>query len=370
MFESAEKPKRKGQTTYEQVGVLSNEGVGLAGLVAHVSQANAFRSGVGRSILPSGYFAAVLDLGHGRGLAISTDGVGTKILVAQELGKYDTIGIDCVAMNVNDVICVGAEPISMVDYIAVDRGDPDFLEQIGRGLLRGAEESSINIPAGEIAQLGSMIAHAGDGVGFDLVGTCVGTVELDSIIIGQDLQPGDLVFGIRSHGVHSNGLTLARAALIAEGGLSLGTYVEEFGRTVGEELLEPTRIYVKEAAAIRNSDIKPKALVHITSDGFLNLTRVERPVGYVLESLPEPHPVFSLIQRLGRVPLEEMYRVFNMGIGLCVVVAGSDADKLKAALAAVGTTCHLLGYVVEDAERHVRLPALGLEGKGQAFQRA
>ncbi len=154
-----------------------------------------------------GHYASVVRLDERTGIALSTDGVGTKLLVAEQLGRFDTVGIDCVAMNVNDVICVGAEPLAMLDYIAIERADPAVCEQIGVGLARGAELAGIEIPGGELAQLGDMVR------GVDLAGACFGTVALDEIVDGSAVRPGDAVIGLPSSGLHSNGYTLARSAL-------------------------------------------------------------------------------------------------------------------------------------------------------------
>ena len=199
--------------TYDDVGVVvaGRDEQTLGELGRWVTKT--FALNAAKPLLPLGYYANILPLTAELGLAISTDGVGTKILIAQEMGIYDTIGIDCVAMNANDVICVGARPISMVDYIAVQKADPVLLGALAKGLYAGAEQAGINIPAGEIAQVREMIHGARDGFGFDLVGTCVGTVPLDRILIGQDARPGDVVVGIASSGVHSNGFTLARTVL-------------------------------------------------------------------------------------------------------------------------------------------------------------
>src|SRR5579884_1391754 len=161
--------------------------------------------------LPLGYFANVIDIGNGLGLALSTDGVGTKILVAQMMNKYDTVGIDCVAMNVNDVLCVGAKPIALLDYVAVEAPRDDLMGALIKGLYDGAEQARVTIPGGEIAQVREMIRGVRDKYAFDLVGTCAGTVRLDKILYGEQTRPGDLIVGLRSTGVHSNGLSLARS---------------------------------------------------------------------------------------------------------------------------------------------------------------
>jgi phosphoribosylformylglycinamidine cyclo-ligase len=320
--------------TYDSVGVNTRlEEGSLRKLGKWVEQT--FRFSYAEPILPLGYFANVLKLTDTLGLAISTDGVGTKILIAQELGKYDTVGIDCVAMNANDVICVGARPISMVDYIAVQRAAPDFLGEIGKGLYEGARLASINIPGGEIAQVREMIHGARDEYGFDLVGTCVGTVDLDRVIVGQDIKPGDVVVGIASNGVHSNGLTLARRVLFEQAKLGVTEYLPELGRKLGEELLAPTFIYVREVMEMLDAGLRIKALIHVTSDGLLNLARVKAEAGYVIDKLLEVPPIFSVIKERGHVEDAEMFRVYNMGTGFCVVVDARDASRVQEAKDAV-----------------------------------
>ncbi|MBI3977711.1 MAG: phosphoribosylformylglycinamidine cyclo-ligase [Chloroflexi bacterium] len=355
--------------SYAAAGVDTGaEETGLANVARWVTRTFAHRPGSVR--LPLGYFANVLDLGQGIGLAISTDGVGTKLLVAQMLDRYDTVGIDCVAMNANDVLCVGAEPIAMVDCIAVESADPAFLDQIAQGLYEGARQANITIPGGEIAQIREMVRGIRAGRAFDLVGTCVGTVPLDRIIIGEQIEPGDVVVGIASSGIHSNGLTLARDVLFARGRLRPDEVVADLGRTVGEELLEPTRIYVSGVVQMLREGLGVRALAHVTSDGLLNLTRVAAPVGYVVEALPEPPAIFALLQRLGGISDEEMFQVFNMGVGFCVVVAPADAPRAIAIARARGWAAQPIGYAVADEARRVRLPGRRLVGQGDRFVRA
>src|ERR687883_1247867 len=166
-----------------------------------------------RAALGSGHYANVLRIDDTTGIALSTDGVGSKVIIAEQLGRFDTVGIDCIAMNVNDVICVGAEPLAVLDYIAVEDADPDMLRQIAEGLKRGAEDAGVEIPGGELAQLPELIRGHPSPHGFDLVGACFGTVALDAIVTGSAIRPGDAVIGLPSSGVHSNGYTLARRAL-------------------------------------------------------------------------------------------------------------------------------------------------------------
>ncbi len=356
------------EASYTGAGVNTvKEEAALAGLLRWVGKTLEF--GSRRSALDFGYFASVLDLGNGLGLALSTDGVGTKLLVAQMLDKYDTIGIDCVAMNVNDVLCVGAEPLCMLDYIAVQEADPDLLEQIGRGLHEGARQANISIPGGEIAQVRELIKGSREGRGFDLAGTCVGLVSMDRILVGQAIQPGDVLIGLRSSGIHSNGLTLAREVFFKRAKYQPDTYVGDLGRTIGEELLEPTRIYVREVLDLLGAGLDIKALIHITSDGFLNLARVQAKVGYVLDWLPGPQPIFRLLQEVGRVSNEEMYCVYNMGTGFCLVVAALHADRALEALKRLGLEAFRLGQAIPDPDRKVHLVPKGLVGEGSRFRR-
>jgi phosphoribosylformylglycinamidine cyclo-ligase len=266
-----------------------------------------------------GHYASVIKIGGELGIALSTDGVGTKLVLAEQLGRFDTIGIDCVAMNVNDVICVGAEPLAMLDYIAIEKADPEVCEEIGVGLARGAEEAGIEIPGGELAQLGQLVR------GVDVSGACFGTVALDAIVDGSAVQPGDAVIGLPSTGLHSNGYTLARSAL-AE--ISLDD--DRLGRPLGDVLLEPTEIYVKPIVELLRSEVEVRGLAHITSGGTKNLLRLAAEVGYEIDDpLPVP-PVFDLIQEYGGVSDEEMGEVFNMGCGFCVVVpAGDESAALE-----------------------------------------
>ncbi len=319
--------------------------------------------------MPSGYFANVLGIGQGIGLAISTDGVGTKLLVAQMANKYDTIGIDCVAMNVNDVLCVGAEPIAMVDYLAVEEPMPDLLEQIGKGLYEGARRAEISICGGEIAQLKEIVKGVKPRYAFDIAGTCVGLVPLDKVIVGQDIARHDVVIGLRSSGVHSNGLTLARRVFFDSAGLAPDKYLPELGKTLAEELLEPTRIYVPEIKDMLRSDMEVKALMHITGDGFFNLTRVKSEVGYVIDFLPESPDIFRLIQEYGGVSDEEMYRVYNMGIGFCVVTPEKHASKAIDTAKRHGVEAYRIGYTVPDPERKVIIEPKHLVGRGGRFTR-
>jgi phosphoribosylformylglycinamidine cyclo-ligase len=346
---------------YKQTGVDTAEAdAGLRHIIKRV-EGTWPRHGMGRVLLPIGYFANVIEM-DGSGLALCTDGVGTKTIVATMMGKFDTIGIDCVAMNVNDMICVGAKPLSLVDYIAIEQADAAMLDAVAGGLCKGAEMAGISISGGETAQLKEIVN------GFDLVGMAVGRVALDKVISGKTVAEGDVVIGVRSSGVHSNGLSLARKAFFADHRYGIDHKFDELGTTLGEELLRPTDIYVPEAMEILERVKGIKALVNITSDGLLNLTRVEAKVGFEIDRLIEPHPIFPLIQRLADVEDGEMFEVFNMGVGFCYVVDPNDVALTLSILEAHGRKAQRIGYAVADPDRHVRIHERKLLGHHKTFR--
>jgi phosphoribosylformylglycinamidine cyclo-ligase len=312
--------------------------------------------------LRNGHYANVLKVADNLGIAISTDGVGSKVIIAEQMGKFDTVGIDCMAMSVNDLICVGAEPIALVDYIAVEHADADMLAGIATGLKIGAEQAGVEIPGGELAQLPELIKGHPSPSGFDLVGAAFGTIALDSIISGDTIVPGDVIIGLPSSGIHSNGLTLARKALLDDAGYSLTDTPEELGgKSVGEELLTPTEIYVKPIMELIKSPVEVKGLAHLTSGGVLNLLRLNTDVGYVFETPLKPQPVFEMIQQAASVSDAEMAEVFNMGCGFCVVVPHEQADAADTLLRTHYSGAHVIGHVTDQAGQ-VAVTPTGLVG--------
>jgi phosphoribosylformylglycinamidine cyclo-ligase len=301
-------------SAYERAGV--SQAAASSAVEALVRSLRTIDPGRPSRVIPlPGHYASVLRLDDGAGLALSTDTVGTKMVVAERLGRYDTIGIDCVAMNVNDVICVGAEPIAMLDFILTDRADPAVCEQLGIGLVKGAELAGIEIPGGEIAQVAEIVS------GHELGGTCVGLVDLDALVTGAEVEPGDPVIGLPSSGLHSNGYTLARRALA-----NVPLDDERLGHPLGDVLLAPTEIYVPAVLELLRSPVDVRGLVHITGDGLDNLSRLAAEVGYEIDDPLPVAPVFDLIQELGQVSDAEMDQVFNMGCGFCCVVAAADEE--------------------------------------------
>jgi len=302
------------QEAYARAGVSQRDAdAAVRALVAQLSRIDPGRPS--RVVELPGHYASVLRIDDRSGVAFATDGVGTKMVLAERLGRFETIGIDCIAMNVNDLVCVGAEPIALLDFILCRRADPDVCGQIGWGLRRGAELAGIEIPGGEIAQVGDVVT------GWELTGSAIGLVALDAIVTGDRVEPGDAVIGLPSSGLHSNGYTLARRAL---GELPLDD--RRLGRPLADVLLEPTEIYVRAALELLRSGVEVHGLAHITGDGLNNLLRLAAPVGYEIDDpFPVP-PIFGLIAELGQVSDAEMHEVFNMGLGFCCVVAARDEE--------------------------------------------
>jgi phosphoribosylformylglycinamidine cyclo-ligase len=351
-------------TDYRTSGVdTAGAQTALGRLAASIRQTLGFRDGrgTGRPVRGLGYYANVLDLGGNLGLAVTCDGVGTKLLVAEALNRYDTIGIDCIAMNVNDLICVGAEPIAMLDYLGVGKLDLEVFDQVGRGLLEGCRRAGITIPGGEIAQIREMVRGEGPTLGLDIVGTAVGVVPLDRVLFGDRVRPGDIVVGLASTGLHSNGYTLARRVL-APRREDYHRFEAALGRTVGEEMLEPTALYVAFANALFASETEIHAVCHITGDGYMNLVRVEAPVGFRLDAFPPPPPVFQLIEERGRIPKHEMYEVFNMGVGLCLIGPSGSVARYRELAREHGFESWVIGCVTGEAGV-VRIPQHGIVGR-------
>ena len=263
-----------------------------------------------------GDYAGLVDIGD-RYLALATDGVGTKLLVAEALDDYSTIGIDCIAMNVNDLIATGVTPVAFVDYLAVETPDDETAARVGEGLAEGAERAKMGLIGGETAVMPDVIR------GLDLAGTCAGLATEDELFDGE-AEAGDLIVGVPSSGIHSNGLTLAR-----EAATRAYDYTDPFpydtDRTVGEVLLEPTRIYRELLEPLQAAETH--AAAHVTGGGWTNLQRMGE-YRYVIESPFEPQPVFEFIQEEGGVADEEMHRTFNMGTGFVAALPDSDAEAV------------------------------------------
>lgn len=335
-------PKRM---TYAKAGVdIDRKSGSISALVEHLKYK---RKGLGRPIDLPGHFTGLIDFGE-YALTLCTDGVGTKLLIADALQKWDTVGIDCIAMNVNDTICVGSEPVAFVDYIAIDKPDPRITSEIGKGLEEGARQSNMTIVGGEIAVLPELVK------GFDLAGTCLGMVKKDRIITGQKVRPGDALIGLPSSGVHSNGLTLARK-IFESNGIGYREKLKGLTRPVGLELLEPTTIYVRQVLKLLKM-FEVHGMANITGGGLRNLVRLKKGVGFEVTDPMKPQPIFSVMQELGNVSDKEMYQTFNMGMGYCLAVPDKDAD---AVVKGAGKGAKIVGHAVKGDT--IRAPSMGLE---------
>jgi phosphoribosylformylglycinamidine cyclo-ligase len=309
-----------------------------------------------------GHYASVMRIAPNLGIALATDSVGSKVIIAEQTQRFETIGIDCVAMNVNDLICVGAEPVALLDYIAVEQAEPEMLTELAVGLRAGAERAGVEIPGGEVCQIPEVLRGHPSPYGFDLVGSAFGSVALDAIVDGTQTAPGDALIGLPASGVHSNGLSLARRALLKTGGLDLESTPPQLGgESVADVLLEPTTIYVRAILELLRSDIPVHGLAHITGGGLTNLLRLGEHVGFeITDPLPVP-PVFELIAELGRVSVVEMWEVFNMGCGFCAVVPAERAGEAVQLLAKRHRGTAAIGHVTDRA-RHVSVPQLSILG--------
>ena len=268
-----------------------------------------------------GHYAGIVEIPGGKLLATHTDGVGTKVVIANMMKKYTTIGIDCVAMNVNDIICIGATPISFVDYIAANKNDQTIFKKIVTGLVTGAKKSALPIVGGETAIMPDVIE--GKGFAFDLAGMVVGLVEKKDMVLGNKIRVGDVIIGANSTGIHSNGYSLARKAILTK--YSVKDKIKGVG-TIGDALLKPTEIYTNPVLEITKK-CKVNGLAHITGGAFTKLLRLKN-IGYEIDSLPKIPPIMGLIGEQG-VKDEEMYKTFNMGVGFCVIAPKEQASKIK-----------------------------------------
>lgn len=285
-------------------------------------------------------------------LVSGTDGVGTKIKLAFLMDKHDTIGIDCVAMCVNDVACAGGEPLFFLDYIACGRNIPEKIATIVKGVAEGCKQSDAALVGGETAEHPGLMPEDE----YDLAGFAVGVVERKDLITGENIKPGDVLVGIASSGVHSNGFSLVRKVfdMTKE---SLDTYYDELGKTLGEALLAPTRIYVKAMKSVKNAGVKVKGCSHITGGGFYeNIPRM-LPDGIravVKKDSYEVPAIFRLMQKKGNITDEMMYNTYNMGLGMVLALDPADVDKTMEALKAAGETAYVVG-TCETGEKGVTI---------------
>lgn len=333
------------EMTYSKAGVdIKKEGRTVSRIVREITFR---REGFGGAVEEAGHFAGLIDFGD-YFLAMTTDGVGSKMILAEELGKYDTVGIDCIAMNVNDLVAIGAEPIAFVDYLAVEKHDEEIASHIGRGLNRGAEMANVSIVGGETATLPDMVR------GIDLSGAALGYLKKEDLVDGRDIRDGDHLYSLPSTGPHSNGYTLIRKLLkrweidprerilkalernpdlkaalkdnLEEGDYRRALQLGEERRGIGELLLEPTAIYVKPVLRILR-ERRVHGIAHITGGGVTNLLRLKEGMDFIIDRPPEPSPLFLFLKGLGNISWWEMYRTFNMGMGMILVTPPGELDS-------------------------------------------
>jgi len=286
-----------------------------------------------------GHYAGITEIPGKILLATHTDGVGTKVLIASMMKKYDTIGIDCVAMNVNDVICIGATPISFVDYIAANKNDEGILKKIIQGIVKGAKKANVPVVGGETAIMPDVIS--GTQFAFDLAGMVVGMLTKKQMILGNKIKPGDIIVGVQSNGLHSNGYSLARKILLEK--YSLQDKIKGIGK-LGNALLNPTQVYVKPVLRVLE-ECNVHGLAHITGGSFTKLLRLKK-TGFMLDEMPTPPPIFQIMENEGIKRLE-MYKTFNMGIGFCVIATKNEEKRINSIFKKFGMKSKRVGKIIE-----------------------
>lgn len=325
--------------TYKDSGVDIDAGYEVVRRVKKLARATRIPGVLGEI----GLFGGCFELDKNHVLVAGTDGVGTKLKLAFEMDKHDTVGIDLVAMNADDVVCQGARPLFFLDYIGTHRVDPNIMEQILIGVVKGCKLAGCALIGGETAELSDMYAEGE----YDLAGFAVGVAKKKDLINGQKIKPGDQIIGLASSGLHSNGYTFARQILLADAQLPLDEKMRGLDKSLGEELLTPTRIYAKSILGLIKK-VKVKGIAHITGGGLPeNIARL-LPKGtkaFIDRSTWRPKGIFGVIQLYGKVSKDEMFKSFNMGIGMALVVAPKDVKKTLSLLKSQGETAYLIGEI-------------------------
>ncbi|MBU7004001.1 MAG: phosphoribosylformylglycinamidine cyclo-ligase [Theionarchaea archaeon] len=337
--------------SYAEAGVdIDASKRAIASLGEWLDKTLAFRSGEVFSDV-KGHYSGLYRLGGGRILSMSTDSVGTKLVVAEMVGRYDTVGIDLLGVLANDIISVGSTPVAMVDYIGVEKPDPDMLAEVGRGIYEGCRQANVVVIGGETATVPDLIK------GFDLAGAIIGLSGEEELVLGSEISDGDVVIGLESSGIHSNGYTLARRAFFDWNNYSVTDPLPtDPDVTIGEALLTPTVIYVEVVLDIL-SKLRPHGLAHISGGGARKMRRLKKGIGYVLDSNFPVQPVFEAIRRLAKVPWQEMFRTYNMGMGFAVIVDPSDRDEVIEICEGHGMGARAVGSAFKDPDETIIVKA-------------
>jgi phosphoribosylformylglycinamidine cyclo-ligase len=368
-----------GTTRYAASGVDEpREQRALASMLRSFARTLGARTGVGSVLAEADHFGSLVRLPADMGLAISTDGVGTKLLIAQELHRYREIAQDLVANNVNDILCMGANPVALVDYIGIDVADEEFLTQFSASLADAACEAGVAVIGGEIAQIGEMLDSRLPGPRFDVVATAVGFCSLTGgltdarwpvVLDRGNVKPENVLVGLPSSGLHSNGFSLARRVLLSEARLRLDSRPPELsGVTIGDALLVPTRIYVKPVLPLLMRGLI-SGLANISGGGLLTISRLNPKVGFEISDLPRPHPIFDLIRQHGNLEAAEMLSTFNMGIGMVLAVPPHNVNAVMTSLIENGEVPLVMGRVISpDIPGEIVIPSLQIRGVGHEFE--
>jgi phosphoribosylformylglycinamidine cyclo-ligase len=338
-------PQQQDSATYKDVGIDIKRIKKIQNQIGkNIEKTNQFLN-YGKVISGFGHYAGLIEI-EGKIIAIHTDGVGSKILISQQMQKYDTIGIDCIAMNVNDIICLGSKPIGYLSYIALQKTNDILLKEITKGLVKGAKLSGTAIVGGETAILPDIITGNKKDYNFDLAGMIFGIINnKKKIIFGNKIKSGDAIIGINSSGMHSNGYSLARKVLLEK--YSIDDKPVYLDTKLGAELLKPTVIYSKTILKlIEEFDTSIiHGLSHITGGAFTKLKRLNPNVDYILDSLPPIKGIFKQIMVDGNIDVMEMYKTFNMGIGFCVIAASQKVEDILKTITKDGMKCKVIGKI-------------------------
>lgn len=350
------------------------EQAALQSMLKAFSRTYDIRSGAGSPMTEEDHFGSLIEITSDMALAVATDGVGTKLLIAQETGRYREIAKDLIANNVNDIICMGAEPIAFVDYIGLDVADEKFLVEFSEGLSDAALEAKVSIVGGEIAQIGVMLNSEHRSPRFDVVGTAIGFCspatggKWPKALSRKQVVAGSQLIALPSSGLHSNGFSLARKVLLDDAGYDLSETVSSLGEgSLAEHLLEPTAIYVRAIMPLLRDELV-LGVANISGGGLLTVSRLNPKASFKIESLPTPPPIFEFIRDTGNLSEIDMHSTFNMGLGMVLAVAPEKVIEVERTLKETGTECWRIGEVVEGSAGQIDVIPAGIVGRGHTFE--